>query len=512
MWCRLRSDYFEMNNHHTYLGVDIGAESGRIMAGTWDGRHVRVREVHRFANGAVAVGQTLRWDLLHLWKEIRDGLAIAGSEARDGAEICSVGVDTWGVDYVLQDARGEWLGLPYSHRDIRTQGLVDELCALLPRHEIFLESGVQFLEINTLCQLLAAQRAHPHLLAQARHLLMIPDWIHWALSGVAVAEFSNATTTQFLHPITRKWSTGLLDKLGIPSHFLPEIVAPGTALGTLRSDVAEHSGMSGVRVLAPATHDTGSAVVGVPMVGHGYGRWAYISSGTWSLMGVEVASANLSEAALKYNFTNEGGVDGTYRLLKNIVGMWLLQQLKRDFDANGGNHNYSDLVQLAAQSALLRSFINPDAPQFLRATNMSEAVQEFCRQTGQFVPDTEGALVRCVLESLALKYREVLRSLEAITGERIAVIHVVGGGSRNALLNQFTADACQRPVVAGPVEATALGNVLCQARALGELHSLADIRSVVRDSFAHEMREFHPSTDSLAKWEDAAARWALLDA
>ena len=499
-----------MSAIQTHLAVDIGAESGRVMAGLWDGRRIRLQEIHRFANSAVAVGASLRWDLLHLWKEVRDGLALAGSGATLQTEVRSVGVDTWGVDYVLQDSHEEWLGLPYSYRDIRTQGLVEELCSLLPRQEIFSESGLQFLEINTLCQLLAAQRSHPHLLAQARRLLMIPDWLHWALSGAAVAEFSNATTTQFLHPKTKSWSTGLLDKLGIPSHFLPEIVAPGTDLGALRPSVAADSGLAKTRVIAPGTHDTASAVVGVPAATLGHGRWAYISSGTWSLVGVEISAANLSEAALQHNFTNEGGVDGTYRLLKNVVGMWLLQQLKHAFDAAGSKHTYADLVQLAAQATPLRSLINPDAAEFLRPTNMVEAIQGYCRRSGQPIPDTEGALVRCALESLAMKYREILKSLEAITGERIEVIHIVGGGSRNALLNQFTADVCQRPVVAGPVEATALGNVLCQARALGELHSLAEIRSVIRESFSHEMRDFQPNADSLAEWEDAAARLRLL--
>ena len=499
-----------MSAIQTHLAVDIGAESGRVMAGLWDGHRIRLQEIHRFANSAVAVGASLRWDLLHLWKEVRDGLSLAGSGAALQTEVRSVGVDTWGVDYVLQDSHEEWLGLPYSYRDIRTQGLVEELCALLPRQEIFSESGLQFLEINTLCQLLAAQRSHPHLLAQARRLLMIPDWLHWALSGAAVAEFSNATTTQFLHPKTKSWSTGLLDKLGIPSHFLPEIVSPGTDLGALRPSVAADSGLAKTRVIAPGTHDTASAVVGVPAAALGFGRWAYISSGTWSLVGVEISEANLSEAALQHNFTNEGGVDGTYRLLKNVVGMWLLQQLKRAFDAAGSKHTYADLVQLAAQATPLRSLIDPDAAEFLRPTNMVEAIQRYCHRSGQPIPNTEGALVRCALESLAMKYSEILKSLEAITGERIEVIHIVGGGSRNALLNQFTADVCQRPVVAGPVEATALGNVLCQARALGELHSLAEIRSVIRESFSHEMRDFQPNADSLAEWEDAAARLRLL--
>jgi len=496
-----------MSVSQTYLGVDIGAESGRVMAGKWDGRRIRLEEVHRFANGYVQIGNTLRWDLLHLWKEVRDGLVLAG---RDTAFIRSIGVDTWGVDYVLLDRRGEWLGLPHCYRDPRTKGLVDELCALVPRREIFEASGSQFMEINTLVQLLAAQRNHPHLLAQAHKLLMVPDWIHWALCGAEVSEFSNATTTQCLHPKTRAWSRGLLDKLGIPSHFLPEIVPAGTDLGALRAEIAEIPGLANTRVVAPATHDTGSAVVGVPAGAHGPGEWAYISSGTWSLMGVEIREANLSPEALHLNFTNEGGVDGTYRLLKNIVGMWLFQQLKHELDAGGNTLGYGELVGLASRAIPLRSLINPDAPQFLRATAMSQTIREVCRKSGQLEPEDEGALVRCILESLALKYRQVLGSLETITGVRIKAIHIVGGGSRNALLNQFTADACQRPVIAGPVEATVIGNVLFQAKSSGEIRSVSEIRGIIRESFADEIQEFHPRTENLAVWDAAAARWEAL--
>lgn len=496
-----------MSAFKTYLGVDVGAESGRLIAGLWDGKRIRLKEVHRFANGTVPIGGTLRWDLLHLWKEIRDGLVLAGNTL----EPCSsVGVDTWGVDYVLQDRRGEWLGLPFAYRDPRTQGLVAELCALVPRQEIFEASGLQFMEINTLVQMLAAQQSHPHLLSQAHRMLMIPDWIHWALCGSTVTEFSNATTTQCLHPTTRSWSTGLMDKLGIPTHFLPEIVQAGTDLGDLRPEVSESSGLRKTRVIAPATHDTGSAVVGVPAVGHACGEWAYISSGTWSLMGVEMQDATLSREALHLNFTNEGGVDGTYRLLKNIMGMWLVQQLKKGFEKRGGTYGYAELVQLAAKASPLRSIINPDSPQFLRPAEMISAVQDFCKSTAQPVPETEAELVRCVLESLALRYRDVLTSLETLTGKTIQVIHIVGGGSRNALLNQFTADACKRPVIAGPIEATAIGNVLFQAKSMGELRSLSDIRSVIRDSFSDEMQEFHPRSENLAVWDAAAARWKTM--
>jgi rhamnulokinase len=492
----------------TFLGVDIGAESGRLIAGQWDGRRIGLEELHRFENGAVSMAGSLRWDLLHLWKEIRSGLGRV--RAKTGGSVRSIGVDTWALDYVLMDAKDEWLGLPYCYRDARTEGLIEKVCAIVPREEVFAQSGLQFMEINTLYQLFAAQKQNPKLLAAAKRLLMVPDWIHWALCGSRVTEFSNATTTQFLHPTTRSWSTGLLDQLGIPSHFLPEIVNPGTDLGGLRPELASDLGLDGVRVIAPATHDTGSAVAGVPASGYGHGQWAYISSGTWSLMGVEVPEAFLSKEVCARNFTNEGGVEGTYRLLRNVMGLWLLQQLRRGFEAAGGSTDYGTLVQLAAAAPALRSLVNPDDRRFLRPTNMIRSIQEYCRESHQPVPETEGALTRCVLESLALRYRQVLHWLEDITGQRIEVIHIVGGGSRNTLLNQFTADACQRPVVAGPVEATALGNVLVQARACGEIGSLGEMREVIRESFSHEMQTYQPQIDSLAVWEGAAARYSTL--
>lgn len=496
---------FLMNAPLTFLGVDIGAESGRLMAGSWDGHTITLEEQHRFSNGAVPIGQTLRWDLLHLWQQIQDSLSAAARSY--GSSVRSIGVDTWALDYVLLSKSGEWLGLPYSYRDLRTSGVVEELIERLGRERIFSESGTQFMEINTLCQLVAAQKQTPELLEQARKFLMIPDWIHWALCGAEVCEFTNATTTQFVNPLTRQWSTALLDDLGIPTHFLPEIIQPGTHLGSLRSSLSKTSGLSGIPVIAPATHDTGSAVVGVPTLKTGSASWAYISSGTWSLVGVELPNAALGEAVQRYNFTNEGGVDGTYRLLKNVMGMWLIQQLRLAFVAAGHSYDYAHLVQLAAHAEPFRSLINPDHVRFLRPTNMVEEVQDFCRESGQLVPETPGQLVRCVLEGLALAYRRVLSQIEEITGEAIEVIHIVGGGGRNALLNQFTADASQKVVIAGPVEATVLGNVLFQAKASGEISTLQELRTVVRDSFEHEMREFPPDSKQVAQWNDAFVRW-----
>lgn len=488
-----------------YLCADIGAESGRLMGGAWNGESFQVKEIHRFPNAAVPVAGSLRWDLLGLWREVRTGLAKAAQVL--GSNIHSIGVDTWGLDYVLQDARGEWLGLPYCYRDQRTLGLVEKATAAVSRAEIFGNSGVQFMEINTLYQLLATQQTHPHLLERSHKMLLIPDWIHWALCGSQASEFSNASTTQFLHPTTKMWSAELLHRLGIPTHFLPELVEPGTELGALRTDLASDCGLPGLRVVAPATHDTGSAVAAVPTLHTGTPNWAYISSGTWSLMGIEVPEAVLNETVLRHNFTNEGGVDGTYRLLKNIMGLWLVQRLRQSFLNKNGNGDYQQLVNLAAQAPALRSLVDPDDIAFLRPTDMVAAIQTACRNSNEPVPETEGQLIRCALESLALRYRQVLESLELITCSRIEVIHIVGGGSRNALLNQFTADACNRTVIAGPVETTAIGNLLWQATASREISSLSEVRQVVRRSFDGDIQEFHPRAEKLAEWDAAHARW-----
>jgi len=482
-----------------YLAIDLGAESGRVMAGIWNGKTLRLDELHRFANGPVALGETIRWDVLRLWAEIQNGLMLAGKKY--GKKIVSVGADTWGVDFVLLNKQDEILGQPYHYRDARTRGALERTFKKVPQAEIFAQSGLQFMELNSLYQLLAWKEYSPAILAAADTLLFMPDFIHWCLCGAKKVEFTIASTSQFLHPVKRNWSLPLLKKLGLPTHFLPKIVPPGTTLGTLRKSLAERTGLAGVKVVTPPTHDTASAIAGVPTASTGKANWAYISSGTWSLMGVEVNKPVLSSRALELNMTNEGGIDGTYRLLKNIMGLWLVQQCKRSFDAAGRTYDYAQLVKLAEQARPLRSLVNLNDPRFLNPPDMPKTIQEFCRETKQPVPKTDGELVRCCFESLALKYRETLGSLEELTGEKIEVIHIVGGGSQNQLLSQFAADACQRPVITGPVEATAMGNLLTQIRADGELGSLAEMREVVRASSV--VKHFEP-----AAWAGAADRFA----
>ncbi len=487
-----------------YLAVDLGAESGRVIAGVWDGRTIRLDEVHRFPNGPVAWADSLRWDVLRLWNEILNGLALAAQKY--GRSVVSVGADTWGVDYVLLTKRNEILGLPYHYRDARTRGALDRAFRRVPRAEIFAQTGLQFMELNTLYQLLAAKKGTPDLLEAADCLLLMPDFVHFCLSGSRVVEFTNGTTTQCMHPLRRSWATGLLRKFGLPVRIFPKVVLPGTRLGKLRSSVAEASGLTGVQVVAPPTHDTAAAVAGVPTAHTGKANWAYLSSGTWSLMGVEVQKASLSPRTLALNLTNEGGLDGTYRLLKNIMGLWLVQQCKRSFEARGRTYDYGQLQALARDAQPLRSLVDPDDGRFLNPPDMPRAIQDFCRDTHQPVPETEGQIVRCATESLALKYRVVLGWLEELSGEPVQVIHIVGGGSKNTLLNRMTADACQRPVLAGPVEATAMGNLLVQVRASREVGSLAEMRTVIRKS--SEVERFEPVGASA--WQDAAARFERL--
>ncbi len=487
-----------------YLGVDLGAESGRVVAGLFDGHSVRLEELHRFPNGPVNVGGTLRWNVLGLWHEIQQGLAAAA--ARFGDEVRSIGVDTWGVDYVLLSAQDELLGLPWHYRDERTTGMLATACERVPREEIFAATGLQFMELNTLYQLLAMKRDHPELLDQARRLLLIPDYFHWLLCGSRVVEFTNATTTQCFDPARNDWATELLGRFGLPGEIFPEVVPPGTSLGRLRSDVAAAAGLDRINVIAPATHDTGSAVAAVPTDRTGSASWTYISSGTWSLMGAEVNGAVTGPSTLAVNATNEGGIDGTFRLLKNIMGLWLVQECRRAFARDGRDVDYGTLTRQATDAPAFVSLVNPDDPSFLKPPCMPTAIRDFCRRTGQPEPASDGAMIRCALESLALKYRDVLEQIESLTGETSEVIHVVGGGSQNGLLNQFTADACGRPVIAGPVEATVLGNVLVQARADGALDSLGDIREVVANSTQPDT--FTPTNPSA--WDKARERFAGL--
>ncbi len=490
----------------TYLAVDLGASGGRVVAGRLDGRRLTLEDVHRFENGGVAVGDHLHWDLLGLWSRVQDGLRAAG--ARYGREVVSVGVDTWGVDFGLLGRGDELLGNPYTYRDRRTVGKMDHAFSVVSREEIFEATGLQFMEFNTLYQLIAMKLGGSPLLDMAESFLMIPDLFHWLLSGEKANEYSNATTTQFLNPRTGRWATSLFDRFDLPTRILGPLVQPGTNLGVVRASVAESTGLRNVNVILPGTHDTASAVMAVPAASKpGVAPdWCYISSGTWSLMGVEVPTPVVNDVCRSLNFTNEGGVGNTTRLLKNIAGLWLVQECRRTWKQNGKEFDWPQLVALAEQAPPLRSLINPDHPSLVAPTSMPDAIRELCRSAGQPVPDTEGAVIRTALESLALRYRMVTGWLEQLIDSPLRTIHIVGGGTQNRLLCQMTADACNRRVVAGPIEATAIGNVMMQAVASGDVSSIADAREAIRDSFAVE--EYLPRNPG--PWDDAFARFQKL--
>jgi rhamnulokinase len=489
-----------------YLAVDMGASGGRVLAGLLDGRRLRLEEVHRFENGAIAAAGGLYWDVLGLWSNVVHGLRAAG--AKFGAAIKSVGVDTWGVDFALLGRGDVLLENPHSYRDPRADGMLKAALALVSREEIFAKTGAQFLEINTLYQLLALSKQNSPLLEMAESFLMMPDLFHWLLTGVKANEYTNTTTTQFYNPVKRRWATGLLGQLGIPSHFLGEIADPGTNLGKLRSQVAAETGLSNVSVVLPGTHDTASAVMAVPARGEPSERpdWCYISSGTWSLMGAELPNPVVTDKCMALSFTNEGGVGHRTRLLKNIVGLWLVQECRRIWKLGGKSYSWDELNGMAAQAPALKSLVNPDDPSLMAPRDMPAAIRDLCRRSGQQTPVSEGSVIRTAIESLALRYRQVLLSLEELSGARVETIHVVGGGTQNQQLCQATADACGRRVVAGPVEATAIGNVMAQALAAGAVGSITEARELIRQSFP--VVEYLPRDTNA--WSEAAGRFEAL--
>lgn len=472
-----------------YLAADFGASGGRLMAGLFDGARLTLETVHRFDNGPVRVGPRLYWDLLRLWTELREGLRLAGQ--RYGSEARSLGVDTWGVDFALLGHGGELLGNPRHYRDPQTAGVLDRAFQVVPRAEIFAQTGLQFLPFNSLYQLWAMQQAGSPLLDRAERLLMMPDVFHWLLTGEPSNEFTNATTTQFFNPLTGDWARELLERFGLPTHLLGPIQQPGTTMGPLLPWIAEESGLRDLRIVLPGTHDTASAVAAVPAAEAPSTRpsWCYISSGTWSLLGAELPQPVVSDRCLELNFTNEGGVGRSTRLLKNIAGLWLVQECRRIWKAAGREPSWEELSSRAAAAPAGRSKIDPDHDDFLAPADMPEAIRAYCRRTGQAIPEDEGAVIRCALESLADKCRTTLAGLEELCGARFQAIHVVGGGAQNELLCQLTADACGRRVLAGPTEATALGNVLVQMLADGAMGTLAEGRALVAASFGSAIYE-----------------------
>lgn len=491
----------------SYVAMDFGAESGRGLLGRFDGDRLELEDLHRFPNGPVRLLGTLHWDLLRLWDETKTAL-------RKGTALCpdldGIGVDTWGVDFGLIGRGDTLLGNPVHYRDARTEGMMAAAFASMPREQVYEHTGLQFLPFNTIYQLLALRRAESPLLEVAETLLMMPDLFNWLLTGRRAGELTDASTTQLLDPRTKAWSGAITAALDLPARILPELIAPGTELGPLAPSVAAELGIRPMPVLAIAGHDTASAVAAVPVTAATPASrppdWCYLSSGTWSLMGVEVAAPIINATTLKYNFTNEGGIDGTTRLLKNIMGLWLVQECRRTWARTGADLAYDVLIPKAEAATPFAALIDPDDAGFLAPGDMPARIAAYCEKTGQNAPVDEGAFIRCCLESLALKYRWTVERLEQVLGTPIRTIHVVGGGTKNALLCQFTADACGRPVLAGPVEATAIGNILMQAVGRGRLGTISDLRAVVARSFPVSVYEPRDT----AAWDDAAGRFAAL--
>lgn len=476
-----------------FVAFDLGAESGRAMLGELRAGVLDLRELYRFPNEPVRDNGSLRWDILRLWLEIKSAL-----EHVSDVTLESVGVDAWGCDYALLDERGHLVETPYHYRDRRTDGVMQAVFDRVSRDRIYAITGVQFLQINTLYQLFAASRATPGIVDAASALATIPDLLNYWLTGRLCSEYTIATTTQFVDATARSWAMSLLSELDLPARLLTTIVDSGSVVGHLRSDVSEH--LAGTPVVAPGCHDTASAVAAVSAAG----RTAFLSSGTWSLLGTELPAPVINARARDLNFTNEGGVCGTIRLLKNIGGLWLLQACRRRWAATAMDMPYDQLLAAAADDRLaFRSLIDPDHHTFMNPENMLGAVAAYCRQTDQPEPSGPAAYSRSILESLAFKYRLVLESLEEVTGSRFDEIRIVGGGSRNRLLNQFTADATGRAVVAGPVEATALGNIAVQMLATGAVATLVEARQIIDRSFPVE--RFSPS--DRGRWDSQYRRF-----
>jgi rhamnulokinase len=486
-----------MSANVSYLAVDLGASSGRMIDCAWNGERFLLEEVHRFPNAGVRIGSDLHWDVLRIWSEIQNGLR--RFSARRDAHPAGISIDAWGVDFCLLDERDRLLGNPHHYRDSRTNGVPAAVSAAMSAHELFRATGVQTMEINTVFQLASMAIHRDRRLVHACSLLMIPDFFQFLLCGEKRAEYTEASTTEIFDLGARCWSREVLEKLKLPNCIFPEIVLPGTVLGELQSGVQAECGLTGVvPCIAVASHDTASAVAAIPGLDDAS---VFLSSGTWSLMGVIVDEPNRSDAAFRKGFTNEGAADGRVLLMKNMTGLWILQECVRVWEALGSGCSWSDLQAAAASAAAFRSFINPSSSVFQAPADMCAVIAQFCAAHGQPVPQTRGEFARCVFESLSFAYRDVLEELERITGRALDTIRVVGGGSLNQFLCQMTADACGRAVIAGPVESSALGSAIMQAIATGHMKCLAEGQEALRQSI--ELRSYEPA-------QSAATRQAFM--
>ncbi len=474
------------------LAFDFGASSGRAIIGCFDGDKITLEEVHRFSNDPVSVGGTVYWDVLRLFYEIKQGII----KAKIAGGFDSIGIDTWGVDFGLIDSEGKLMENPVHYRDARTAGLVDEAFKTMPKEKLYGITGIQFMELNTLFQLISLKKYRPWMLERADKMLFMPDLFGYMLTGKMCAEYSIASTSQLIDLDKRTWSKEILDAFGIKESVFAPLVQPGTVLGELSKEICEECGVDPVPVISVCGHDTQSAITSVPCED---GDFAFLSSGTWSLFGTELDKPIVNETSMNINITNEGGFDGSTGFLKNIIGLWLIQESRRQWKREGKEYSYADLEKLALAAEPFKCFIDPDAPEFVPHGNIPERVREFCRKTGQYVPETVGEIMRCIYESLAMKYRLTFEKLRECTERDYPVIHVIGGGTKDGLLCQMTANSCDRTVKAGPIEATVMGNVAVQLMSDGSVKNIGQARKIVADS--SELKTFEPKDTD--KWAGA---------
>ena len=480
-----------------YIAVDLGAESGRVMIGSVSAQKLILQEIHRFGNGPIEEDGSLKWDFEKLMREIRAGIKKAAKAAV--GQVWGIGVDSWGVDFGLLDGDGKLVENPYHYRDSQTNGMQEKAFELMPKREIYENTGIQFMQLNSVYQLLAMRLSNSIALAKTKHLVFIADLVSYFLCGKIFAEYTLGSTSQFMDMRTGKWSKAVLDGLSLRGDILPRIVPPGTVVGQLGAKIGVELGCGPIPVIAIGSHDTASAVAAVPASGT---NWAYLSSGTWSLMGVEVPRAVISDKTFKYEFTNEGGVENTIRLLKNIMGLWLMQECKRQWQREGADLSYDELTDMAEEAEPFAGHVEVDNGKFLAPGDMPKRINDYLARTGQATTEDKGQMIRIILESLALRYRAVMEYIEDATGDAVDVVHIVGGGIRNELLCRFTANALGKKVIAGPIEATASGNILMQARATGQIKTLDEAREIVRRSF--EMKEYQP--EDTPAWEEQYKR------